>query len=93
MDVRQDHETRIQSVVESHPETPSIATMKTTIDIPEAELREAMKFTNARTRREAVVGALVDYNRRMRLAALARYAGTCTDLTSPGELQGLRRQE
>ena len=70
-----------------------IAIMKTTIDIPETELREAMKFTNARTKREAVVTALVDYNRRMRMAALARYAGTCTDLMSPEELQALRRQE
>ncbi len=52
-----------------------------------------MKFTNARTKREAVVTALANYNRRMRMAALARHAGTCTDLMSPEELQGLRRQE
>ena len=67
--------------------------MKTTTDIPETELREAMKSTNARTKREAVVTALADYNRRMRMAALARHAGTCTDLMSPEELQALRRQE
>ena len=67
--------------------------MKTTIDIPETELREAMKFTNARTKREAVVTALAEYNRRMRMAALARHAGTCTDLMSPEELRALRRQQ
>ena len=52
-----------------------------------------MKFTNARTKREAVVTALTDHNRRMRMAALARHVGTCTDLMSPEELQALRRQE
>ncbi len=32
--------------------------MKTTIDIPENELRDAIRFTKARTKREAVVKVL-----------------------------------
>ena len=32
--------------------------MKTTIDIPDEELKDAMRFTGAATRREAVVTAL-----------------------------------
>lgn len=53
--------------------------MKTTIDIPENELKEAMRFTNAKTKREAVVKALEDFNRRRRMAALIKYAGTFSD--------------
>lgn len=51
--------------------------MKTTIDIPEDELRDAMSFLGARTKREAVVTALHEFNRRHRMARLVTYSGTC----------------
>ena len=66
--------------------------MKTTVDIPENELEDAMRFTKARTKREAIVGAVADFNRRMRMAELVQYAGTCPDLITPQELQAARRQ-
>ena len=66
--------------------------MKTTIDIPENELEDAIRFTKAKTKREAVVGAIADFNRRMRMAELVQYAGTCPDLITPQELQAARRQ-
>ena len=66
--------------------------MKTTIDIPEDELRDAMRFTRAKTKREAVVTAIVDFNRRRRMADLVQYAGTCPDLMTVDELQAQRRQ-
>jgi len=66
--------------------------MKTTVDIPENELADAIRFTKARTKREAVVHAIKDFNHRMRMAELTRYSGTCADLISPGELQALRRR-
>lgn len=50
--------------------------MKTTIDIPESELRDAMRFTGAKTMRGAVLAALSDFNRRRRLAALVRHSGS-----------------
>ena len=50
--------------------------MKTTVDIPENELKDAMRFTKARTKREAVVRVLEEFNRRRRMAELVRYAGT-----------------
>jgi hypothetical protein len=53
--------------------------LKTTIDIPEDELRDAMRFTKAKTKREAVVTVLVDFNRRRRMAELVKYAGTFSD--------------
>ena len=66
--------------------------VKTTVDIPEDELADAIKFTKARTKREAVVHAIKDFNRRMRMAELTRYSGSCADLISPRELQALRRR-
>ena len=63
------------------------------IDIPEREFKDAIKFTRARTKREAVSGAIMDFNRRMRMAELANYAGTCADLIAPEELQTLRRRD
>jgi len=53
--------------------------MKTTIDIPDDELKEAMRFTKAKTKREAVVRVLTEFNRRRRIAELVRYSGTFSD--------------
>jgi Arc/MetJ family transcription regulator len=53
--------------------------MKTTIDIPEDELRDAMRFTRASTKREAVVTVLQEFNRRKRMAELVKYSGTFSD--------------
>jgi len=66
--------------------------MKTTVDIPEDELEAVIRFTKAKTKREAIVGAIADFNRRMRMAELVQYAGTCPDLITPQELQAARRQ-
>ena len=67
--------------------------MKTTVDIPDDELKDAMRFTRARTKREAIVTAIVDYNRRRRMAELTKRAGTCTDLMTVDELQQARGRE
>ena len=66
--------------------------MKTTIDIPQDELEDAMRFTQARTKREAVVTAIVDFNQRRRMAELLKHAGTCTALFTADELQEQRRR-
>ena len=63
--------------------------MKTTIDIPEKELRDAMKFTKAKTKRDAVVQALEDFNRRKRMAELVKYTGTFKSLVSNEEIENL----
>ena len=65
--------------------------MKTTIDIPEGELSDAIRFTGAKTKREAVVTAIAEFNRRRRMAELAGYAGTCPDLLAVDELLEQRR--
>ena len=64
--------------------------MKTTIDIPDEALRDAMRFAKAKTKREAVVTALADFNRRQRMALLTRHLGTCKDMMTPQELTELR---
>ena len=67
--------------------------MKTTIDIPDRELRDVMRNTGAATKREAVVTAIEDYNRRKRLAAIVEKFGTFKDFMTQEELQQLRREE
>jgi putative antitoxin of VapBC-like toxin-antitoxin system len=53
--------------------------MKTTVDIPDVELKAAMRFTKAKTKREAVVKVLEDFNRRQRMAQLVKYSGSFSD--------------
>ena len=66
--------------------------MKTTIDIPRHELSDAIRFTGAKTKREAVVTALAEFNRRRRIAALAEFAGACPDLMTVEELREQRQR-
>jgi Arc/MetJ family transcription regulator len=66
--------------------------MKTTIDIPDAVLEEAMVFTKARTKREAIVTAVEEFNRRRRMAALVKHAGTCDGFMSADQVRLLRRK-
>ena len=72
--------------------SPNIGIMKTTIDIPNEELADAMRFTRAKTKREAIVTALADFNRRRRMAELVKYSGASDGMISAEELQKLRRQ-
>ena len=66
--------------------------MKTTVDIPDAELRDAMKFVKAATKREAIVLAIREFNQRRRVAALARHAGSGPGMMSTADLARLRRR-
>lgn len=67
--------------------------MKTTLDIPEKELKDAIRFTGAKTKRAAVVEAVSDYNRRQRLKALAGQLGSFDGFSSPEELSEKRENE
>jgi len=66
--------------------------MKTTVDIPDDELREIMRHTRAQTKREAIVTAISEFNRRRRMAALVDHAGQAKSFMSPDELQAQRRK-
>jgi hypothetical protein len=63
--------------------------MKTTIDIPDQQLKEAMRHSKAHTKREAVLAAIEEYNRRHRMAALISLSGTCTELLTNDELEAI----
>ena len=66
--------------------------MKTTVDIPEKVLAEAMRFTRAKTKREAIVTAIEDYNRRKRMAELVKYSGTSDTLLSNKGIEDLEKK-
>jgi Arc/MetJ family transcription regulator len=60
--------------------------MKTTIDIPDEALATAMRFTGAKTKREAVVKALEEFNRVQRVKELVAGFGTW-DIASNEEIE------
>jgi Arc/MetJ family transcription regulator len=65
--------------------------MKTTIDIPDGTMEEAMKFTGAKTKREAVVTAMEKFNRLKRLEKLnARVRGQFRDFMTQDDLKAMR---
>ncbi len=54
----------------------NMESIKTTIDIPNQTLADAMRFTKATTKREAVLVALEDFNRRKKLEGILASFGT-----------------
>jgi Arc/MetJ family transcription regulator len=64
--------------------------MKTTVDIPEQLLSDAMRFGKASTKREAVVMALEAFNRRARLEALVGMLGQSDTFMTLEELLAMR---
>lgn len=67
----------------------SLDGMKITVDLPEDELQEAMRHTGAKTKREALVIALSELNRRRRLKKLIESFGTL-DFMSQEDLRRMR---
>jgi len=67
--------------------------VKTTIDIPEKELQEAIKFTRAKTKKEAIVFAVRDFNRRQRLTRLAEVLGTFNEFMDQDDLKLMREDQ
>ncbi|MBI2027658.1 MAG: DUF2191 domain-containing protein [Deltaproteobacteria bacterium] len=66
-------------------------TIKTTVEIPSDELDTLMKNTNAKTKKQAIVIAIAEYNRRRRLSKLAEKLGTFSQIMSVDELKKQRR--
>ena len=67
--------------------------MKTTIDIPEEDLRDVLKYTGAKTKKDAVVFALKDFNKRQRLINLAKILGTFNDFMTSEDLEKMREDK
>ena len=51
-----------------------------------------MKFSKAKTKREAILAALDEFNRKRRMAALVKYSGTFTTLMSNDEIEGMEME-
>jgi len=49
--------------------------MRITFELPEADLQDLIRFTGSATVQEATLTAVREFNRRRRIATLARHAG------------------
>ena len=67
--------------------------MKTTIDIPEKELKEAMRHSRSKTKREAVLIALAEYNRLRRVEWINSVMGTLDGFITQAELAKMREMD
>jgi hypothetical protein len=65
--------------------------MKTTVNIPDKTLRDAMRHTKAKTKREAIVKALEEMNRRHSQAELLKYTGKFESLMTNEEIEAMNR--
>ena len=67
--------------------------MKTSLDIPDKELKDVLRFTRARTKKDAVVTAIEDFNRRQRMAALIKHSGTFRSMPGNKEIEAMELRE
>ena len=67
--------------------------MKTTVEIPDDQLRDLVRFTRAKTKRAAIVAAIEDFNQRRRMAALIKHSGTFRSLLTNDEIEALENRE
>jgi putative antitoxin of VapBC-like toxin-antitoxin system len=67
--------------------------MKTSLDIPEKELKDVLRFTKAKTKRDAIVTAVREYNQRKRMAALVKYAGSSSTFMTLEDLMKMRQAQ
>lgn len=65
--------------------------MKTTIDIPDKDLKEVIRNTGAKTKREAILTAVQKFNKRKRLEELAkRLHGSMPNFMTQEDLKLMR---
>ena len=66
--------------------------MKTTVDIPDQELKDVMRHTRAKTKREAIVRAVAEFNRRERVEKIIRKFGTMEGIMTQEDLRKMREE-
>jgi len=67
--------------------------MKTTIDIPDNAIMDLMSFTHAKTKREAILKAIEEYNQKQKMIHLAKMLGTFEDFMDSEDLEIMRAQD
>lgn len=65
--------------------------MKTSVDIPSDVLKAAIRYSGAKTKREAIVTAMEDFVRRKRMAELIKYSGKFGSMMSHEEMKAAER--
>ena len=66
--------------------------MKMTVNIPDNVLRDAMRHTKAKTKREAIIKALEEMNRRYSQAELLKYTGKFESLMTNAEIEAMEAE-
>ncbi len=66
--------------------------MKTSVDIPDQELKDVMRHTRAKTKREAIVQAVAEFNRRARAEKMIRKFGTMDGIMTHEHLEKMREK-
>ena len=67
--------------------------MKTSLNIPEADLKELMKQFPKLTRTEAIVRAVREFNRLQQMKKLSEKLGAFSNFISLSELKRLRQSQ
>jgi hypothetical protein len=67
--------------------------MKTTVDIPEKTLKETIKHSKAKTKREAIVTAMDEYNRSQRVKRILGFLGKMDGIMTQAELRRMREDQ
>lgn len=67
--------------------------MKTSLNIPDSDIKELMKKFPDMTRTEAIVHAVREYNRHQKMKRLGDKLGTFSNLISLSQLKQLRKAE
>lgn len=65
--------------------------MKTTVDIPDDVLRDAMRNTHSKTKRAAILAALDEMNRRHAQAEVAHFFGRFNSLMTNEQIEAMER--
>jgi len=66
--------------------------MKTTVDIPKEMLEDLIRNTSAKTKKDAILAAIWEYNYRKQSADLTRILGTFSEIMDRDELEQMRRE-
>jgi hypothetical protein len=66
--------------------------MKTTIDIPDMVMEETAAFSGAKTKREAILIAMEEYNHRHKVAEVVKLFGTFRSIMSNDEIEALEEE-
>ena len=67
--------------------------MKTTVDIPKKMLEDLIRNTSAKTKKDAILTAIREYNYRKQSADLTRILGTFSEIMDRDELEQMRRED